>query len=96
MIQVIVDQGQWLRDAAIQYAGTVTEIFAIALANGLSITDTIEPGSVIDIPNVVDAALVKFLSDNNYVPSTTLSPEDEQANLDGISYMKITQTFIVR
>jgi hypothetical protein len=95
MTQAIVDQGQWLRDVAIQHAGSISELFAIALANDLSITDDIIPASSLIIPNVVDAALVKFLNDNNYVPATGFSPEDEQAIRGGISYMGIIRNFKV-
>jgi hypothetical protein len=95
MTQAIVDQGQWLRDVAIQHAGSVSELFAIALANDMSITDELIPASSLIIPNVVDSALVKFLNDNSYVPATGFSPEDEQATMGGIGYMGITRNFKV-
>lgn len=95
MTKTVVDQGQWLRDVAIQHAGSISELLTIALANDLSITDDITPASSLVIPNVVDAPLVKYLNDNGYVPATGFSPEDEQAIRGGISYMGITRNFKV-
>lgn len=95
MTVAIVDEGQWLRDIAIQYSGSISEIFEVAKANGLSITDDIVPGLVLMVPNVEDANLVQFFSDNGYVPATGLSIEDQQAERGGISYMGITTNFKV-
>jgi hypothetical protein len=95
MTVVIVDEGQWLRDIAIQYSGSISEVFAVAMANGLSITDDIAPGLSLNVPNVVDANLVQFFSDKGYVPATGLSVEDRQAERGGISYMGITTNFKV-
>jgi len=95
MTTITVDQGQSLIDIAIQHAGDISAMFDIALVNDLSPTDDIVPGTQLIIPYVVDANLVQYLADKNYVPATGLSLEDQQAEKGGISYMGITRTFKV-
>lgn len=48
---VRVLHNQSLLDIAIQEYGTANGVFALAVANGLDVTDTLKPGQVLTIPD---------------------------------------------
>ena len=49
---VIVLNNQSLFDISIQEYGSVNYVFDLALANGLSITADLEPGTLLELPEV--------------------------------------------
>ena len=52
-MQIIVLNSQSLFDIAIQHTGNVMNAFAIALENNISIGESLTPGRIISIPNVI-------------------------------------------
>jgi hypothetical protein len=50
MNSTIITEGQSLVDVALQEGGSLSQLFALADANGLGITDTLEPGQVLELP----------------------------------------------
>ena len=98
MITVLHNQS--LLDIAVQYTGTIENAFKIAVANGLSLTDELQPGAQLIIP--ADAEMnndvVNYFSAKGIQPATGLTENDlliEQTVQRGIGYMQIGKTFKV-
>jgi hypothetical protein len=86
-------------DLAVQYTGSVTNAYAIALANNRSITDEIASGEVLQIPAtiLIYKKEVLFLESKKVAPATGITTSD-LAVLNpvlGIGTMEIGSTFIV-
>jgi hypothetical protein len=87
----IIKQNQNLFDATVQHSGALSNLFAVAVANGIGITDALVPGNNLVIPAVTDKAVVKkFL--NDFYDIITIEPDVVQG---GIGYMQIGTTFKV-
>lgn len=96
MRQIQVDQGQCLMDVAVQHCGDATALFEIAELNGISITEVVGPGTVLNVPDAYDQQVASYLVFKRSVPATGLWNE----NLSivprlGIGTMKIGSTFKV-
>ncbi len=62
---------QSLIDLAVQEYGTADAVVPLALANGLSLTDTLTAGqALVGIELEGDAAIVRYYSANNIKPAT--------------------------
>ena len=99
-MKVIVLNNQSLIDVAIQHTGTIENAFKIAVANGLSLTDELEPGAQLIIPADVDVNndVVSYFSAKGIQPATGLTENDlliAQTVQRGIGYMQIGKTFKV-
>ncbi len=90
---ITVEQGQSLRDVAIQYCGDVAAALDIAVINGISITQQLVAGSTLAIPSVVKKDIVNYLAVNNLIPAT--DKEHTSSTLSGIGYWQIERDFIV-
>lgn len=98
MITVLNNQS--LFDISIRYTGTIENAFKIAVANGLSLTDELEPGAQLIIPSDVEMNndVVSYFSAKGIQPATGLTEYDLNiANTvqRGIGYMQIGKTFKV-
>ncbi len=91
-----IGEGQCLIDVAMQYCGNALRVFDIAALNDLlSITDIIEPGTLISIPEtwIEDQKAEAVYSDTGLYPA---SVDEVQAEiLDGIDYWIIEEDFVV-
>lgn len=99
-MQKQVLHNQSLLDAAIQYNGFVTNVFELALKNGISITDGLIPGQSIEVPvsDLIDTELVDYFSSKKQTIATGFNGSDNEDILPqlGIGKMVIGSTFIVR
>ncbi len=98
MITVLNNQS--LLDIAVQYTGTIENAFKIAVANGLSLTDELEPGAQLIIPADVEknSDVVNYFSAKGIQPATGLTENElliAQTVQRGIGYMQIGKTFKV-
>ena len=98
MITVLNNQS--LLDIAVQYTGTIENAFKIAVANGLSLTDELQPGAQLIIPSDVEmnSDVVSYFSGKGIQPATGLTENDlliAQTVQRGIGYMQIGKTFKV-
>lgn len=90
----IVKAGQTVADIAIQMCGTQESLFAVALLNGVGITDALTPGSQIEGGTlaVFDVAdyfrKYKLYPASGYAQSEILTPQ-------GIDYWAIGIDFVV-
>ncbi len=95
---VISLNNQSLFDIAAQEFGTIEAIFDLAVVNDLAITDELEVGQVLNLPNYdnSDADVVNWFKEKKEKP-TTSNPEIEgQSEIkEGIGYWGIGSTFKV-
>ena len=97
---VTVLHNQSLFDIAIRYTGTIENAFKIAVANGLSLTDNLEPGAQLIIPADVEMNndVVSYFESKGIQPATgfDFNSEDITPELEGISYWILNKNFIVQ
>lgn len=95
-MEVKVKDRQSLPDMAVQTAGSMEAAFDLAAANGVSLTDTLADGQVLETVRAADAAVVRRYSAQGVEPATALSGE-EMATLaqEGINFMGIEIDFVV-
>lgn len=83
---------QELTDFTTQRCGTLSSLFEVAQLNGLSITDDVQPGTVLK-QNISDNAVVRFFT-NKGIDIVNL-PKANDVKPGGIGYMQIGNDFIV-
>ena len=95
-MEVKVKDRQSLFDRAVQTAGSMEAAFGLAAANGVSLTDTLTDGQVLDTVAAENADTVRRYSVQGIQPATALS-EEEMAALaqEGINFMGIEIDFVV-
>ncbi len=95
-MEVKVKDRQSLLDMAVQTAGSMEAAFGLAAANGVSLTDTLTDGQVLDTVAAENADTVRRYSVQGIQPATG-SSEEEMAALaqEGINFMGIEIDFVV-
>ena len=101
MKTILVLHNQSLLDICLKLFGNLTGLFALAYTNDLSITDDLEAGAVLVIPDVETANtdVVNYYDSKNIIPASALTREqiDRITNqLEGIDYWAIGIDFIVQ
>ncbi|MDE5688578.1 MAG: hypothetical protein K2I18_08150 [Paramuribaculum sp.] len=90
---------QTMLDMALQSGGQVETVLALALANGLSMTDRLDDGQVLTVPEPVgdgDARTVRLYRAHGVEPATEASAEDmSTCPYGGIGFMGIEIDFEV-
>jgi len=93
---MIVSNSQSLLDIALQYTGSAETALDIALANGISLSDDLEPGATLTLPDSQgNRAMTQYYTVNNIMPATAIESSPEAQPLGGINYMGIEIDFIV-
>lgn len=88
--------GQTLLDVAVVTAGSVEAVVALAVANGMSVTDTLENGQELELVEPVRRDVVRRFAVSGMEPATEISPEEASALLPGgIGYMAVQVDFVV-
>ena len=98
---ITVLHNQSLLDVCLQVYGTLTGLFALAYANGLSISSDLVAGAVLVVPNVntANTAVVNYYYDKQLIPATAVTQQqmDDVINtLEGIDYWAIGVNFIIQ
>lgn len=71
-MKTVVQAGQTLLDIAIQEYGTIEAAFMLAKTNDISITDTLQAGQEIEIPEkVYNSELADYCQRNSVQPATS-------------------------
>ncbi|MBO7438243.1 MAG: hypothetical protein J6U21_01035 [Bacteroidales bacterium] len=87
---------QTLLDIALQTGGTAESAMELALINSRSLSDELEAGNQITLPDTPqNRQMVKYYDVNNILPATGLKPENSGIVYGGINYMGIEIDFIV-
>jgi hypothetical protein len=68
MIKVL--QGQTFFDIAIQELGSAEGAFELAVLNGLSVTDDLDPGQELQLPAVVNRSISEYYANKGIKPAT--------------------------
>lgn len=94
--QILVSDNQSLFDVAIQRLGSAEAALTLALLNGLSVTDVLEPGQIVIVPEVHNS-VVDYYSRKNIVPATsaTYTGNNEELVFEGIDYWAVAVDFFV-
>lgn len=71
MTITIIDSRQTLADVAIKYLGDIESLYALAMLNGLSVTDSLAVGQQIILPPVANQRIATYFKDNDITPITT-------------------------
>lgn len=92
MIEVM--KGQSLFDIVIQGTGYMESVFALAIENGLSITDHLDGISTISIPagTEKDRDMVNYFTQRNLKPATDISRAGIE---EGIEFWYIERDFVI-
>lgn len=95
-MQTTVLHNQSLLDIAIQEDGSMLTTFEWALANGLSITDELEPGQKLTTPNsnFNNSEVAEYFKRKNIKVATAIKKELVPLGL-GIEYMRVGINFKV-
>lgn len=91
MASVKVKSGQTLLDVALRYAGSAEAVYRLAKANGLTITEKLQVGRVIQLGESVDERNVVALDRRAADPAANLDAKPPQ----GIGYWTIGENFKV-
>ncbi len=87
---------QTLLDLALQTGGTAESAMELALINSRSLSDELEAGDEITLPDTPqNRRMVKYYDINGILPATGLKPEFSGIVNGGINYMGIEIDFIV-
>ncbi len=88
---------QSLFDVAVERLGSAEAAFALALKNGLSITDALTPGQTILLADVADADVSGYFTSRAIRPATAKAETTGGGELvnEGIGYWAIGIDFIV-
>ncbi len=93
---VTVLHNQSLLDIAIQATGKAENAIFIAVANNISITDDLEPGSELIIPEVpMDLDVIAYYKAKDIQPATAIKTEDINYP-EGINYWEIEKSFKIQ
>jgi len=95
--QVRIESGQSLIDIVIQEVGDAERLFEIAGINEMGITDLLNPGSVILVPDYAQdkKAIVLVFSDPSIKPASESIGSNIDSELGGISYWGIYINFVI-
>ena len=93
----IILHNQSLLDLAVQHTGAVENTFAMAVANGLSLTDDLPVGTEIKLPDSVnkDNDVLNYYTSKRLQPATAVIMLPEEERLEGIGYWVIQTDFKV-
>ena len=99
-MKVIVQDRQCLADIAIQVCGSLEAVFAIAEKNGLSVTDDLTAGQILeyDPADVQDKQIVNIYKTERVVPATSATTNEVNDILgfgEGIGFWAIAYDFVV-
>ena len=95
MITILHNQS--LLDIAIQHTGAAENTFAVAVTNGLSLTDDLPAGAEIQLPDNVnkDSDVLNYYTAKRLQPATAVILPPEEERLEGIGYWVIQTDFKV-
>lgn len=88
----IIQPGQTLLDIALQELGDVSRANEIAIMNGISITDDLQPGTSLLLPDPSGVArfIFNLFKDRGNIPASAIIKEE------GIEFWAIEKDFVVQ
>lgn len=91
---VVVRSGQTLLDLAIQTKGDAGTALALAVANGMNLTDDLTTDQQIEVPDVIegDENIHTYYTVRGYYPASAVTT----SSLEGIDFWGIEYNFVVQ
>ncbi|RTY93252.1 hypothetical protein EKM01_03895 [Flavobacterium sp. RSP46] len=91
-----VYQGQNLSDKAVEMTGSIENIFALAIENNVSITESLAIGTTLNYSGKAIKSISALFNDNNRC-STAITAQNHELIVadEGIGAMIIENTFII-
>lgn len=98
MPTIQTNEGQTLKDIAVQYLGNAERVSEIALLNNINITDDLEIGTSLLIPEVdiEKTSIINHFQKNNIVPASSIDVAVGEEEEEGIDYWAIEEDFIIQ
>ena len=95
-MNVTVKDRQSLFDVAIQVLGSAEGVFALAERNGLSITDRLTDGQVLeyDMADIVDTRIAELVAARGISPATEIPKSDESELLQRLQPVFVITTVL--
>lgn len=95
MSKNIVFQGQSFIDKVLETTGSTENAFEMSILNGVSLTDNVAVGQVLQASKVTRSGVVEVFNQKRPASAIiNIAGEDEEN--EGIGYMAIGNNFIVR
>ena len=84
-------------DLAIITGGSTEAAFAMALLNGISLTDELAVGANLEPPIVVNNNIVSNYAVNGFIPASAITAEQYNNTIEneGIGYWGIERDFVI-
>lgn len=99
-MQIKVLHNQTLLDISIYLFGSAVGAMSIAIANNISLTDDLEVGKILNIPENTDFGqqlIAEYFQNKGLKPATAINDLDIVVPVDlGIGEMVIEESFIIR
>jgi len=99
-MQIKVLHNQTLLDISIYLFGTAVGAMSLAIANDISLTDDLEVGTVLQVPENSDFGqrlIAEYFQNKSLKPATAINDLDVVIPVDfGIGEMIIEESFIIR
>lgn len=98
MHSVTVLHNQSLLDISLQVYGNLSGMFLLAKLNNLAITDNLNPGDVLMLPELEtsDVNIVTYYSNKSIKPANAINQATLSPGPSGIDYWAIGVNFIVQ
>ena len=89
-------QGQSIFDIAVQELGSAEGAFALAIANGQSVTDALHEGQEMELTAVVNKPIATYYANKSLTPATSLTEtQQNEALAEGIDFWAVETEFII-
>lgn len=94
---ITVLHNQTFQDIAVEKTGDFLNAFPIAIFNGMSVSDFLEPGTDLVIPDdlIIDVDVIAYFQSKKLQPATALKDQGIISEKRGIGSMKVASNFKV-
>lgn len=89
-----IQKHQTIIDLALLNSGSLEAFFEIALLNGLELTQEVNPGTNLLMPEIVERRPVNYYQERGHIPITGVIDNEELAG-EGLEFWAIENDFII-
>ncbi len=94
-MKITVKDRQTMLDIALQQTGSLENAFDLSAKNGISLTDELKDGQILNAVNIDNEKVVRRYQVKSIIPATAIDNETKSVYPGGIGYMAIEINFIV-
>lgn len=81
-MKIVIKNRQTFFDIGLQYCGDREAAFAIAMQNDIAITEFVEAGTELEVPQPYNQRIVDYYKNNNIEPATEIATPDTLIRTD--------------